>query len=368
MKVLHAAALLRPPSGIMHQMQWEQDAACELAIEWKVRMFCPADGVGPSEIVVPYQRVRADAGSSRVRKLIDWVALRWGYARWLKGQESEVDVFLLRYYVHDPFQLYFVKFCKKPVYFVHHTLEGFELAMPGGWRDRVRSVLDAILAGAAIRAASGVVGVTEEIIRYERERSSQPAKKAFLYPNGISGSKLSPVLDERSDIPEILFVASYFSPWHGLDLLLESMASDNTPCVVHLVGSMSDDELAMAEKESRVVVHGVRGKEEIMLIAARCWGGISSFAMSRNNMTEACTLKVREYLAMGLPVYAGYKEVLPSSFLFYKSGQTKVSEIVSFFASVKHVARKEVAEVSMSIVGKKKLLSDLYASIKNHNA
>ncbi|MFT6155866.1 MAG: glycosyltransferase involved in cell wall biosynthesis [Neolewinella sp.] len=368
MRILHAAALLRPPSGILHQMQWEQDAARELAVDWAVRVFCPAGAVPSSEIIEESPYASGRAGKGIVGKLIDWVMLRWLYFRWLKSQESTVDVFLLRYYVHDPFQLVFVIFCKKPVYFVHHTMVGYELAMPGRWRDKVRLALDQILAGVTIRAASGIVGVTDEIICYERQRASQPSKTAFLYPNGIASSAFLPALDLRDNTPEIIFVASYFMPWHGLDLLLKSMITDDTPCVLHLVGSMSEGDLAMAEKDSRIVVHGVKRKKEIADIAGRCWGGLSSFALNRNNMSEACTLKVREYLALGLPVYAGYREMLPENFPFYSSGRPDLPEIMRFFLSVRHASRQEVAGKSMKIISKKRYLSDLYENITStHN-
>ncbi len=44
-----------------------------------------------------------------------------------------------------------------------------------------------------------------------------------VYPNGILYSDGDDALvDRRGDRPEIIFVASYFFDWHGLDALFDS--------------------------------------------------------------------------------------------------------------------------------------------------
>ena len=40
----------------------------------------------------------------------------------------------------------------------------------------------------------------------------------------------------------------------------------------------------------------------------KCHVGIGSLALFRNSMKEACTLKVREYWARGLPFVVGYED------------------------------------------------------------
>jgi len=41
LRILHSAALLSPPSGILAQMDWEQEAANAMNIDWQVSMYCP---------------------------------------------------------------------------------------------------------------------------------------------------------------------------------------------------------------------------------------------------------------------------------------------------------------------------------------
>lgn len=364
MRIIHSAALLRPPAGILNQMKWEQQAAHRLGATWTVKLFCPAGSVDIDEIIFESKYVKKYKVKNALQKLRDWVSLRWEYHRWLKAQEDLVDAYVLRYYVHDPFQLLFVKTSKKPVFFVHHTLEGPELGMSNQLPARVRAFLDWVLAGATIRASAGIIGVTKEIIQYEKIRSGELNKFSHLYPNGIIFNDLELAEDKRGSVPEIIFVASYFSSWHGLDVLLAAISAVDTNFVLHLVGDLSDIDFESAKKDSRVILHGQKDQREIKEIASTCWGGLSSFALDRKKMKEACTLKVREYLMMGLPVYAGYEEVLPADFPFFKKGKPSVIEIVEFFQSCRESSRKEIAQSASAYIDKKSLLASAIAALE----
>ena len=150
MKVLHAAALLRPPAGIINQMRWEQVAADELGLDWTSKVFCPEKWTEPEGVIHASKTVHANQSNNSLKKLRDWIRLRREYHLWLKAQEKYIDVFVLRYYVHDPFQYEFVKNCKKPVFFVHHTLEGPELAGSGSMSGLARSAFEKALGGPTI--------------------------------------------------------------------------------------------------------------------------------------------------------------------------------------------------------------------------
>ncbi|MFH4122496.1 glycosyltransferase family 1 protein, partial [Acinetobacter baumannii] len=77
-----------------------------------------------------------------------------------------------------------------------------------------------------------------------------------VYPNGII-SQHDIILDDRNDnIPEIVFIASYFNGWHGLDLLLHNLSSINDDFILHIVGDVSVEDELLAKKDSRVILHG----------------------------------------------------------------------------------------------------------------
>lgn len=359
MKFLHAAALLRPPSGIIHQMRWEYEAARELGIDWDVKLYCPKGWMELEGFVQESPKVKA--GNPNKGKPMDWMRFRFEYHKWLMGQADDYDAFLLRYYVHDPFQMMFVLLCKKPVFFVHHTLEEPELRLAGNMSSKIRTILERMTSVPTLRAAAGLVGVTQEIVDYEMGRANSANLQNFVYPNGIKFTDQI-VADKRGEVPELLFIASRFVPWHGLDLLLDSIERSDALFKLHLVGQVDGRNLDRAQHDSRIIVHGALSVEEIRSLAEFCWLGLSSFGLDRKRMTEACTLKVREYLMMGLPVYAGHHDVIEGEAKFLFFGPAEIDAIVSC-AQENRVDRETVVMDSRRSTCKKQLLKSLYESL-----
>jgi len=359
MKVLHSALFPSPPIGVVNQMMWEQKAAEKLKLDWQVKIFCPFNECYAGDLLFELRsNVSSTPRNGSFGRMYSWFFLRWEYVKWLKVQEDKVDVFILRHSMYDLFQLIFILTCKKKVLLNHHTLEVPELLASGGWLGRVKAFCEGVIGRYAIRYATAIVGVTEEVIQYERIRSASPSKRTILYPNGILyNNKL--LLDQRGDVPNLLFVASYFAAWHGLDRLLMEVWGKPHDFILHVVGDLSDEDRLLAERDCRVMLHGRKSHDEINLIAAQCHLGLSSFALDRNSMTEACTLKVREYLMMGLPVCAGYIEVLPLNFRFYKKVNMSLDEILAFAIEHKFVSRECVANEARLYIDKVALVEGL---------
>lgn len=360
-RIFHSAALLSPPSGILAQMEWEQDAAKSLGIEWQVKMYCPTNSQNRATVMHYDDTIDAKKLQSPAYKLHAWIKLRRNYHRWLLAQQNIFDIFLLRYYVHDPYQWAFVQHCKKPVYFVHHTLEVPELALPGGVSGFVRSKLETLIGRQTIAKAKGIIGVTQEIVDYELARSDCPNKAGLLYPNGIFFKEL-PLEDKRSlDLPELLFVAN-FAPWHGLDILLKNIQQSKNQFVLHLVGKIPS-ELCDLTKDPRVKVHGPLNQRQIIELSAQCWIGLSSFALFRQKMMQACPLKVREYLMLGLPVYGNYQDVFPCGVDYFKGGDDSIKDLLKFTLDTRSLTKNEVAQHSKIWIDKKDLLRNLYQNL-----
>lgn len=361
MKVLHAAALLTPPPGVLTQMIWEQAAATQEGLDWNVRMYCPRGSAPCSEVTRFSESIETKRRNS-FQKLGAWIAFRREYYRWLLGEQNYYDVLLLRYYVHDPFQLSFIRRINRPVFLVHHTLECPELASESGLIGRIRALSEGVIGPPSIRRARGVIAVTPEIGDYETGRACIPSQTSLLFPNGVLYSgRLAE--DGRGDVIELLFVASSFVPWHGLDLLLDAMQESSERYILHVVGRVSSMDEVRAKSDSRIMLHGVLDHAAILAVASRCHIGIASLALFRKGMTQACTLKVREYLMLGLPVYAGYNDVFPEHFPFYKNGPCDVASILSFAESLKHVKRREVSDQSRPFIDKARLLKVLFGEL-----
>lgn len=365
MKVLHAAAFFNPPSGIVDQMISENDAAKNLGLDWSVKIYTSKDTCNHTifeHIMVGDTKNYLGFTSKFVR----WVKFNLDYYRNLQGEQSEYEVILLRHAVFNPFQIYFIYRAKCQVYLVHHTLEVLELKATKGLIWKFMAIFEAFFGKHSIRLAHGIVGVTREIILYEKIRAKQINKLSFIYPNGIR--VLSPVVDDnRKGIPEFVFVASYFYYWHGVDLLIDAVSKSNENFVIHLIGDLEEKDKVSALKDSRIKVHGALDGFHIRKIFSKCWAGLSSFALHRKHMKEACTLKVREYLMSGLPVYSGHVDVFPDEFTCYKFGRCNIYEIIKYGYLFRSVKREHVSRMAGQYIDKESILRDLYTGISEQN-
>ena len=76
-------------------------------------------------------------------------------------------------------------------------------------------------------------------------------------------------------------------------------------------------------------------------------------------MKEACPLKVREYLANGLPVYAGHKDVFPSTFEYFRFGLPRMDHILDYARTVVSFPQHQVREAASDFIDKRILLRQL---------
>lgn len=353
MRVLHAAYASDPAAGVMRQMAVEQSAAQGLGLDWSVRFFVPAGTPGGERDVAVEGR---EPAANRL-------AFKREYYRWLTEAARNCDVLLLRYLRYDPLQLRFLARCDIPVFLVHHTLEGPQILQEGGRLARVKWHLDAILVKRCHALATGIVAVTEEIAAYERLRSGVDVPQ-LIYPNGIAyhGEPAAlPLLAEEP--PALLFVASRFVDWHGLDLVLESARRSSAPFTLHVVGEIDAAQRRAVEGDTRFCLHGLLSHTQVEQLAARCCVGLGSFALHRKDMHQACTLKVREYLVAGLPVYAGHADVFDEAFPYFRHGECELEPMIDFARRFSSVSRRDVAAAARPWIDKERLVAKLYGEL-----
>lgn len=366
MKVLHSACLLRPSVGILRQMEEEEIAAKNLNIDWMVKFFVPKGQELKSSVILEANYTNSKYLNSFLYKLFSWFMMRIEYYLWLLKQK-DTDVILIRYSVHDVFQLLFLLCSKKPIFLVHHTLEESELEMNKSLIGKIRFFAEKFIGKLCIRASSGIIGVTNEIIEYEKSRVNGLKKKSYLFPNGININNL--INYSRYSVSKekkILFIASEFSEWHGLDLLFGDMKTNTQQFELHLIGQLLPKDYAYALSDSRVILHGIKDKNFIEQISSECHIALGSFALERKNMKEACTLKVREYLSFGLPVYSGHVDVFPREFKFYKVGLPSIAEILNYAEQCENTTKLEVANESAKYIDKAYLVGNLYNYLEKY--
>jgi hypothetical protein len=347
--------------GLLKQMEYDAALAQDLQnVEWRNYTFLDDFEGGGDARPLPVWG-RGVIG----RKLFAWI--------WLLRNASRYDFVIVRHMEFDPFALLFAPFVRNRI-LVHHSKEVLELRLiRRGWKGRVASFLERITGKVAVRTSTALLGVTQEVCDYQRSYRKLPDDfPIFLFPNGVVLDTIEPLDDERSaSLIEIAFMCGSFAQWHGLDILLDSLSEycerHPSPSVrLHLIGKLSDEQNADIAKVNDtagakiVLEHGRMQQSEYRKIMEKCHVGVGSLAMDRIQMVEGATLKVREMLAMGLPIYSGHKDTaLPPNFPHYFIGNGEFSEIISFVERSRTVSRQEVREASREYIEKRRWFEKL---------
>jgi hypothetical protein len=351
MSYFHTAVALHPPTGVARQMSHEANAAAALGLQWTV-WLCDGSELGPL-----LRRWPAFLRASLLR-------LRF-YARLVRLSRRGHRI-LLRHSPGDPFQFAASLFMRS-YYTVHHTFEEEELAASPHRLAPLLLTSERVMGRRLVARAHGIVCVTSEIARYELDRLPPRAERVVVvYPNGILYSDdVNTAVDERGDCPEVVFLASHFAGWHGLDQLLTSLSESRAKGVLHLAGEVPEHLMRLASKDPRVRLHGTLIDSEVDGLIGRSWVGLSSFGLAQKGMTEACTLKVREYLRAGLPVYAGHCDsALPPAFPYFRRGPANWDTIVAYAQATRNVPRGAISEAARPFIDKKVLLQRLYDALE----
>lgn len=292
------------------------------------------------------------------RKLFAWL--------WLVKHAKHYDFVIVRHMEFDPFALVFAWFVPNRV-LIHHSKEVLELRLiRSGWKGYAASLLEAFTGRVATHTATALVGVTREIAQYQKRFRELPEDYPIgFFPNGVIVDSLPLLGDKRlSSPPTLAFMCGTFAAWHGLDRLLDSLlvhyACDNPiPIRLHLIGRLSKSHLAHVSRvnafssSESVTVHGTLNQTDYLNILQECHIGIGSLAMDRIQLNEGATLKVREMLAMGLPIYSGHADTaLPPDFPYYRIGRPGIPSILKFFKILGNVSRLSVREASRIYVDK----------------
>ena len=149
----------------------------------------------------------------------------------------------------------------------------------------------------------GIVTVSHEIAGMDFVTSRR--KPTVVIGNGIDLDGIAELPPANREGRRLAFLATLGQPWHGVDKILW-LAGELPDVTFHFIGWARENFLS--PPPPNVVAHGVLSREEYEPILASCDAGIGTLALHRIDMNEASTLKVREYLAHGLPVVLGYED------------------------------------------------------------
>lgn len=157
-----------------------------------------------------------------------------------------------------------------------------------------------------LKAANGVVFVSRELseaIQYRRYAASR-----IVIGNGIALEDYSESDEPQSGTTRLVFIGSPGQAWHGLDKIL-LLAHRNPDWIFELIGVHPGDSPQGSQQDyPNVIFHGRLTREQYHPIMQRANVALGSLAMHRTFIEEASPLKVREYLAYGIPVIIGYRD------------------------------------------------------------
>ncbi|PID43982.1 MAG: hypothetical protein CSA52_03415 [Gammaproteobacteria bacterium] len=363
MRVLHFGYSGNAQPGVISQLQGEIDAAEHSMFSWKVAYFCH----DTSDCPFVYS-TKMSSGRGIVKRLARYLVLRFYAGYWLFKNRNDYDLVLIRWVVGDIFILVYSLLAGKYIT-IHHTKELEEVVHQKGIVSRVAYYVERFIGRIVLTRAQAVVAVTNEILEYEFSRivgqSSVRGKPGFVYSNGLNMDRVRLAADQREGKPKLLFVAAQFKPWHGLDILLDEISRFKGDLELHIVGDVGDLDCF----DERVVFHGRLSADEICVLAAKIDLAIGSLAMFRNNLTEGATLKVREYLALGLPVFACHKDSgLPVDFpYFFKSDSIDLEKMLQIALGMRQEGRSAVREMAKVHISKTDRVHRLFSFLSQLN-
>lgn len=180
-----------------------------------------------------------------------------------------------------------------------------------------------------LKNAAGLVYVTGGLS--ERAYFSVFKKPSIIISNGIKLSDIDVLPDPENSVPRLTFIGSPSMPWHGLDKIL-LMAKLLPDFKFDIIGS----EDTMVERPPNVKFYGFLQYDEYINILAKTDVAIGSLAIHRAGLSEASPLKVREYLAMGIPIIIAYHDTdFPDQYDFIYQLPNEENNIEPYIDSIK---------------------------------
>ncbi|MEM5469868.1 MAG: hypothetical protein ACSHWZ_18735 [Sulfitobacter sp.] len=357
MKVLHIASLRQASSnsGVVQQMEWEQLAAHKAGLPWSVELWTIE---APQAGSILHQVPRAMRG---------FIGRRLHLHLRLRSVAREYDQIIIRHAPLDLFSIFLPNWVQHKSSYVFHTKTGDYLMSRGKRFGSVFAWLDRLFTRRMIKNSRGIIGVTEELVKYELNRLGDPSVKSSVYPNGIFLTDWeTPIADRREGALKVVFIASHFFEWNGLETLLDSIVNTPTDTAweLHLVGRLMPQQLSIISRHSltdRIFVHGVLDETRIADLMSSMDLSLGAFALDKIKLRTACTLKVRESLGAGVAVYAGHIDVGVMNFPnCYSVGPADWTTILAKAAESRQREKAEIRRAARPRIDKVELLKALY--------
>ena len=205
------------------------------------------------------------------------------------------DLIYVRFFIYYPF---FTGIAKRfPIFFEFNTndIDEYRLTFP-----RYLYLYHRITRKHIISSATGLVFVTNELA----EKPFNQHSHKIVIANGINLEDYPQLLAPNNSQPRLIFLGKPRQVWHGIDKVLW-LAKTHPSWHFDLIGPSVSD---LEEIPNNVSVHGYLDRIGYEQIISQADIAIGTLSLHLNRMQEACPLKVREYLAYGIPTVIGYQD------------------------------------------------------------
>lgn len=172
----------------------------------------------------------------------------------------------------------------------HHALCRMALS----WREQI-----------AVRNADGVISVSKPLAQL---RKSQGAKKVITVPNGVDLDRFITARDKEPHPPTLIYVGLLSEAW-GVDLVLQALPriKEQVPDVRFIIvgsGDYSNELERMTSQlglDDRVMFMGRQPYNELAQYMRQADVAVATYK-PRRFVEYASSMKIKDYLAAGLPV------------------------------------------------------------------
>lgn len=229
-------------------------------------------------------------------------------------KDKKFDYIYLRYPCADPYLLGFIIKNRNKVIIEFQSKVLAELQNLNVHRARL--VMERSLLPFILRYSKAIIGVTKEIEHYYKKKSILGRVKSIAVSNGIAVDSIplrKPPKDINGELN--LLCVSSMHEWHAVDRVIKGMALYDNDILVnlHIVGQgqqlkVLKDLVNKYKLNSNIFYYGTKTKEELDMLFNKCHIAIGSLGLHRIDLKFASTLKVREYMARGIPFILGYKD------------------------------------------------------------
>ena len=222
---------------------------------------------------------------------------------------SKYDFFIIRYTFVDFSAFKFAKKYKNRIITEHHTKELDEIKVQNIKEPfkTFQYLLEKYFAKYFFKNVYGIIGISSDVVESVQKRVGINLNR-YVLSNGITINSFNTLKERKIEKTiNIIFVASIFQKWHGLDRLIKSLQIYNGgyDIILHIIGNVKDEDMNLIKtftnKKCKINYYGKLSKTELEKIYYNTHIAIDSLAMFRIGMSESSTLKSKEYIKYGLP-------------------------------------------------------------------